>query len=472
MAHKLVKFCGRHRAGIAAISLFVLTLMGGIVAASWQAHIARQQRARAERHFDEVRGLANTFMFDVHGAIQNLPGATPARQILVLNSLKYLDALAAESAGDPTLQRELATAYEKVADLQGAYRESNLGDASGAIASYRKALDIRSSLLATLPADLDLRRDLLRNYGKLGELLAASRDSPGGIASSRRALQIAEELAAASGSNAADRRNLGSVYLALGWQIARANEIERGLLLMNQGAAVFETLVDADPRDIRSRHHAAVAYGRMGEILIGARRYTDALQMHTRQQEIAHALSLSDPTNSELQTLEAYALLGIATVLSKQGSPHDALAKQTLAMDTLRALFDADARDTEARYNAAFALSEVGETLLKLGQLQAAERNLQDALAILAPSAKPGEPQLGRDRLLQGIDYFRLGQINARRANDPMTPRARRANNCEEARRWFERSTPILDTAEREGLWHMDEGNRSAQVTKHLSACG
>jgi non-specific serine/threonine protein kinase/serine/threonine-protein kinase len=472
VAHKAIKFCGRHRAGIAAFSLFILTLLAGIVAAGWEAHIARQERARAERHFDEVRKLANTFMFDVHGAIQNLPGATAARQLLVLNSLQYLDALAAESAGDPTLQRELATAYEKVADLQGGYRESNLGDASGAIASYRKALDIRSSLLATLSADLDLRRDLLRNYGKLGELLAASRDPPGGIASSRRALQIAEELAAAAGSTAADRRNLGSVYVALGWQIARAAEIERGLLLMNQGTAIFETLVDADPGDIRSRHHAAVAYGRMGEILIGGRRYADALRMHTKQHEIAHALSVADPTNSELQTLEAYALLGIATVLSKQGSPQDALTKQTWAMDTLRALFDADAKDTEARYNAAFALSEVSATLLILGQLQAAERNLRDALAILEPSAKAGEPELGRDRLLQGIDYFRLGQINARRAHDPMTPHAERANNCVEARRWFERSTSILDAAEREGLWQTDEDNLSAQIAKHLSACG
>jgi eukaryotic-like serine/threonine-protein kinase len=472
MQHKLVKFCGRHRAGIAAIGLFMLTLIGGIVAASWEAHIARQQRARAERHFDEVRNLANTFMFDVHGAIQNLPGATPARQILVLNSLKYLDALAAESAGDPTLQRELATAYEKLADLQGAYRESNLGDASGAITSYRKALSIRSSLLAGLPSDLDLRRDLLRNYGKLGELLAGSRDSPEGIASSRRALEIAEQLAAAPGSNAADRRNLGSVYVALGWQIARANEIERGLMLMNQGTAVFETLVDADPGDVRSRHHAAVAYGRMGEVLIGARRYDDALRMHTRQQEIAHALSVADPTNAELQTIEAYAMLGIATVLSKQGSFRQALTKQSWAVDTLRALFDADAKDTEARYNSAFALSEVSETLLTLGQLQEAERDLRDALAILEPSANATEPGVGRDRLLQGLVYFRLGRISARQASDPVTPRAQRASKCEEARRWFERSTPILDAAELEGLWQTDEGNRSTQVTKHLSACG
>jgi tetratricopeptide (TPR) repeat protein len=471
LPYKLIRFCGRHRAGIAAMGLFVLALIGGVVAASWQAHIARQERARAERHFDEVRKLANTFMSDVHEAIRNLPGATQARQILVLNSLKYLDALAAESAGDPTLQRELATAYEKVADVQGAYRQANVGDASGAIASYRKALDIRLALVAAQPADLELRRDLLRSYGKLGEVLSGAGDAAAAIASSRHALEIAEELADARGADTADRRNRGSVYVALGWQMAKANQIERGLLLMNQGTAIFETLIDANPRDVRSRHHAAVAYGRMGEILIGARRYDEALQAHTKQQEIAHALSVADPSNAELQILESYALLGVGTVLSKQGAPREALVKQTPALNTLRALFDADAKDTDARYNAAFALSEVAETLTALGQLEAAERDLRDALAIIEPTASPGEPAAGSARLLQGVDLYRLAKINARQASDRATPRALRANKCDEARRLFEQSAPILEAAERAGQWQADDGDRSLQTRKHLNSC-
>ena len=414
VTHKVVKFCGRHRAGIAAFSLFVLTLLAGIVAAGWEAHIARQERARAERHFNDVRRLANTFMFDVHAAIQNLPGSTPARHILVLNSLKYLDALASESADDPTLQRELATAYEKVADVQGGYREANLGDSSGAIASYRKALAIRTSLLPTHTSDLDLHRDLLRNYGKLGEVLSASGDTPGAIDSSRRALGFAEDLAKAPGSNSGDRRNLGSVYVSLGWQIANAHEVERGLLLMNQGTALFETLVDADPKDARSRHHAAVAYGRMGELLIGVNRHEDALRMHTRQAQIAHILSMEDPTNADLQTIEAFAWLGIATVLNKQGAAREALGRQTQAVNSLRALFEADAKNSEARYNAALALSEAGETLITLGQLTAAERNLRDALKILEPLYDADEPARTNARSLQDTDNSRLEKIYAR----------------------------------------------------------
>ena len=411
LPYKVRKFWGRHRTGIAVLAAFVLCLVGGIVAASWEAHVARQERARAQRHFADVRKLASTFMFDLHESIQNLPGSTQTRHLLVLNSLKYLDGLAAESAGDVTLRRELATAYEKVADVQGGYRQANLGESAGAIESYRKALAIRLAL----PQDRELQREVLRNYGKLGEVLAGSGDSAAAIANSRIAAGLAERLATEPGATSQDRRNLGSVYVSLGWQLARSGESARGLMLMNQGTAVFESLVDADAADSRSRHHAAVAYGRMGEILIGEQRYEDAFAFHSKQQQFAHALAMLDPTNAELRTLEAYALLGIATVLSKRGASQDALSKQTEASNTLRALFDADAKDTEARYNAAFALSEVSATLASLGQFQAAELKLRDALAIIEPLAGTEDPAMEHARALQTTATTRLESITARR---------------------------------------------------------
>ncbi len=471
LSYRARKFCSRHRAGVTGAALFVLALIGGLVASGWQAHIARQERARAERHFDEVRKLAQTFMFDVHQSIQNLPGATSARHMLVVNSLKYLDALAAESSGDPSLQRDLAMAYEKVGDVQGGYRSANLGDFDGAIASYRKALQIRVGLLPVQESDLDLRRELLTNYGKLGETLLGTHDQRAAIASTREALRYAEQLAATPGSNTNDQRNLGNVYLTLGWQLAKSDEVERGLLLMNQGTAVYETLIDADAHDVRSRHNAAVAYGRMGEILIGAHRYPEALRMHRRQYDFAHLLSAEFPRNADLQTIESYALLGIGTVLFRQGSFQDALEKQLQASRTLRALFDADPKDEEARFNAAFALGEIGESLIALGQLERAEHNLQDALAIIEPSGALGDPGLNGTKVMQSVDYYRLGRIHARRSADPQATARQRAGSCSQARRWFEQSSPVMEAAIREGQWPLQEPESVAQIEKHLNRC-
>jgi len=104
------KFVRRHGIVVGAAVAFVIALLAGIVATSWEARIARAERARAERRFNDVRKLANSVLFDYHDAIQALPGATAVRERLVRDAQTYLDSLAAEASGDPLLQRELAAA--------------------------------------------------------------------------------------------------------------------------------------------------------------------------------------------------------------------------------------------------------------------------------------------------------------------------------------------------------------------------
>jgi serine/threonine protein kinase len=98
------KFIGRHTAGVAAALLVVLALIAGIIATSYQAHVANIERARAEHRFNEVRSLANAMMFEVHDKIAQLPGSTPARELIVGKALEYIDNLAHEAAGDPSLR--------------------------------------------------------------------------------------------------------------------------------------------------------------------------------------------------------------------------------------------------------------------------------------------------------------------------------------------------------------------------------
>ncbi len=107
------KFVARNRYAVASAMAVAIALVGGLAATMWQARETELQRARAERRFDEVRRLANSLIFEVHDGIENLPGATPTRQLLVKRALDYFDSLAAEEQNDPALQRELATAYRQ-----------------------------------------------------------------------------------------------------------------------------------------------------------------------------------------------------------------------------------------------------------------------------------------------------------------------------------------------------------------------
>ena len=159
VGYRAAKFIRRNKAAVAAAALVLLSLVGGIIATSWEARaraercarkqIAKAEKARAERRFADVRQLAHSLLFDYHDAIKNLPGATRVRERLVKDALANLDKLAAEAHGDSVLQRELAAAYERVGDVRGQAYSASLGDSAGATESYQKALKIREALAQT-----------------------------------------------------------------------------------------------------------------------------------------------------------------------------------------------------------------------------------------------------------------------------------------------------------------------------------
>ncbi len=151
LGYRAAKFARRNKTALAAATIVLLILVGGIIATNRQAHIAMREKARAERRFNDVRKLANSVLFDYHDAIKDLPGATKVRERLVKDALNYLDSLAGEAHGDPALQRELAAAYERVGDVRGGDSSGSLGDIAGAVESYTKAFKIREALVTAEP---------------------------------------------------------------------------------------------------------------------------------------------------------------------------------------------------------------------------------------------------------------------------------------------------------------------------------
>jgi non-specific serine/threonine protein kinase/serine/threonine-protein kinase len=133
------KLAARHKVAFAATTIAVLLIVAALFVALWQARIARAERLRAEARFSEVRQLANALIFEIHDAVAPLPGSTPVRRTIVARALGYLEQLAKEAQRDATLQIELANAYIQIGTVQGDGSSANLGDADGAIVSFRRA---------------------------------------------------------------------------------------------------------------------------------------------------------------------------------------------------------------------------------------------------------------------------------------------------------------------------------------------
>src|SRR5260370_30865199 len=109
---------------MAASAVILLAVSAGVTATLREARIAAVRRRRAEQRFNDVRSLANSLMFEIHSSVEGLPGAAGARQLIVQRSQQYLDSLAEEASGDISLQRELASAYDRLGALQGSMYES------------------------------------------------------------------------------------------------------------------------------------------------------------------------------------------------------------------------------------------------------------------------------------------------------------------------------------------------------------
>ena len=210
--YRAEKFVGRHRVAVAAALLIALTLIGGIAATAYQARIARQERALAERRFADVRRLANVFLFDFHDAIADLPGATPARELVVTTALEYLDRLSQEAGGEAALLQEVASAYDRVGDVQGNLLESHLGDTPAALVSYRKALSVRQDLVAIDPTNAKFSRDLSVSYTKLGHTHLKAGDAAAALQQFQLSMDLMETSAAENPASVHAQRDLCDIY--------------------------------------------------------------------------------------------------------------------------------------------------------------------------------------------------------------------------------------------------------------------
>src|SRR5262249_44630597 len=161
--------------------------------------------------------------------IRDLPGATAARKLVVSKALEHLDGLQADDTGDATLKLELATAYRRVGQIQGAPASPNLGDTKGALESYGKALALAEELVRREPGNRTYREFLGRTHNEISALFGIAGDTRAAEQHSRRGLAIVEELAARYPSDAALRGDLVRCYESLGDQVSSVGSLEEAL---------------------------------------------------------------------------------------------------------------------------------------------------------------------------------------------------------------------------------------------------
>jgi non-specific serine/threonine protein kinase/serine/threonine-protein kinase len=296
VGYRTAKFVWRNLVATGVAALLLITLIAGIVLSSWlaqkarvQERIAKTEQARAERRYNEVRQLARSVLFDYHDAIKDLPGATPVRARLVRDALIYLDSLAKEAQGDRSLQRELASAYVRVGDVQGGTMSANLGDTAGAITSYRKALQLDEAAFAADPGNRETWRDLAFVEEKLGLMLWETGDVAAARGSMQRTLALFESLVAAAPSSSELRRALARSHDRLGMLSQETGDTAWALEHYNRARETSEALTQADPGNPVLRRALSVVDEHTGTLLLLTGDLERALTFNAQSARVALA---------------------------------------------------------------------------------------------------------------------------------------------------------------------------------------
>ncbi len=508
------KFACRNKLAIGLGAVIAVTLLGGIGATAWQAHLATQR-------FQDVRELADAYLFEFHDAIQNLPGSTPARQLVVKRGLQYLDKLAQQRGSDDSLSRDLGKAYLRVGFVQGAPNLPSLGDRAGALVSYRKALAVLEPLEARAPQNEETGNLLSDAYQSIAQLQERSGDLNGAAASYRKSEVLLNRLLAARPksfevrtrlsdlemllgsllgnneiSNLGDTRggleltqkarillealvkerpaqgdlraSLSSVYERLGAMEQALDHKEKAIAWLRMCLPVEEQLMREEPRNVVDRRQSAVTNRSLALMLLRTGDLAEARLRSDRSAELFEQLAKEDPANMEAQEALADSQFSQGYVLQKGndfagarryyeaslGTYHAEMAKHTGTLPTgLRTAYQLLAELGIKTHDATLALRYATE-------------ELEIDRRLLAANAHNASAQRN-----QGTAYGQIGQTHEMLATGLSGSRADRQREWREARDWHRRALDVWTQLKKEGVLIPAYTPRLEEAARKVAHC-
>jgi serine/threonine protein kinase len=467
--YRASKFIIRHKVGVAAAVLVTLTLLSATGITLRQARIARAERARAERRFNDVRKLANSLMFEVHDSIQELPGATAARKLIIQRAQEYLDGLAQESQSDPALLRELAAAYGRLASVQGHPRDANLGDTPKALQNSRKAVESLEAALSLNPLNRDIRRELAESNINMSYIQADVGDISGRNRSLDKAVQSLEELAASNPEDLKVESDLGDAYSAIGFRFNDQNDLTQGLTYHEKAMAIYQRLARTDPGNEEYQTQLSFSHKRVASVLIVQNQLKSALENEQAALAIDEAQLALHPDNARKRFNITFAYGDTGFILRRQGDLDGALSYYAKALAIRAALVAADPQDTRARNGLSTTYYKIAGILEEKTDFQGALDNYKRSLALIETLSQ-ADPTNESHRADLADTQIAIAGLYANMAFKSHLP-STELEDCREAENWFRRGLPFYLQGKAQGKQGADEDRALAEGVQKREKC-
>jgi serine/threonine protein kinase len=445
------KWSGRHRSVVVGGAVVLAVAVAALAVSTF--FIARE-RDDARRREQQARRAADEMYTQVAQRWwSQQPYMEQVQREFLLKALRFYEEFAAEKGTDPEVGLEAARAARRVGDIQ-----HMLGDRARAAAAYEQARVRLEQLSAEHPGLAGCREELANVHNNRGNLLRDTGRLDEAVEAYRQAQKLFAELADPAPDDreglAGSRNNLGMVLHALG-RLPEAEETYRHAL---DG---FTALTREFPQVPRYQHALAGSRANLANLLRDTGRPQEAQGLYEQALAAWQKLRSDAPGMPVFMQAQAAAHSGFGILLAARGNTRAAehaqrqalLLRERLAQDypsvpayrqalaashqNLGRLLAASAgsgRTTQALafYDQALALrrslreeaptvsgyrQELADTLhgrgsllTALGQLDHAEKDLQEALALRTALAAES-PQLPEPRWDLARSHHALGGL-------------------------------------------------------------
>jgi tetratricopeptide (TPR) repeat protein len=407
------KFISRHRIGLAAVLAVAVSLAA---AAGFQLRAYHATR----RHYDEAMRLAASFAFEVPDAIARTPGTLSARQLIVQRATGYLDDLSREAGRDPSLESELAAAYDRIGSLTF--------QVEGALALHRKALAIGRRLAWNDPGNPKFLERLSASYGLVGDGLREEGDSTGALENYRNAMNAMKPLARTNPAGLAD------TYVEMGMMLTRIGRFDEGLAYDAKVMAIRRALLNAAPADIENRRAWIDTRIWMALGMLAAGKVAPALESADAAYRDAESMGAADPANPVCRRHRWVARMIRARALGIRGDFAGAAGEYRRALDLIQSLAESDPGDKGHRRSMAVTWLGLADALAAQGRRSDAERWYARAIAESEKLLRE-DPRKLETAIDLGRMYSHLGSLYVKTAR------------VSEARAFLEKGRGLIDAA-------------------------
>jgi serine/threonine protein kinase/tetratricopeptide (TPR) repeat protein len=341
--YRFRKFARRNKASLATAAMVAMALVAGIIGTTWQAvratHEANRasnaealadrrykaeksareqanaaraekelQRQRAEANFAKARAAVDEYLTQVtESELLTVPGLQPLREDLLEAALRFYTEFTQERAGDPTLQRELASAHYRLGRIH-----SELGNTDTSRTANAEAIRLYEKLRDAGHFDRDTQVALARAY-----FFAGRHDDT---------VRLCEDVLQAEAGNAEARSLLADTYNELAVARSRKDDLDAALQHHRQAFALRESLVRDFSDNPRYLAQLGGTINNLGELLENQKKTQEALALYERAVEYTAQAYERAPHSLLWGRWLCIQIGNVARVWSKLGRKQEALA--------------------------------------------------------------------------------------------------------------------------------------------------